>query len=270
MRRKKKSGSFFKMKGDNMIKNLEEKKENQGTENLHTVTVTNSMQAPGSTEGYLLVSGETFTGKIPFEEIDAFEKIKNISVFVGLKTKVVILNEGTHNSITHCSRARAQKILVPRIKEKLQAGEEMEGHIINLFSTGALLDIDGFVCFLRNDDFSCDFTDVRQIKKIGDKVTVRLKTITREGKYEMEMVEKQHTAPVVTSQTAAIGGVYKGRVEAIFPWGCFVRIGPDVTVLCDFRQKNLKVLNKVRVFIKRIKEKEDKKLFCGNVICIVR
>lgn len=234
---------------------------------LYTAKVVQSHQGEDLETGNLTVTIDGTEGKIPYDEIDFQKQIKNLSNFVGLELVVSVTGYSKEEGVLLCSRAKAQELISPKVIATLKSGRKINAQIITLFYSGALLDILGVVVFMKNEDFSDDFTQIREIHKRGDFLDVKLKEVDAQGRYLVEAYEKHCILPPVTLDSARIGSVYIGRVLCIMPWGCFVKIGPDADVLCDMPVNNdIKTNQKVNVVVKKKKDLGGKIKLSGQVV----
>lgn len=217
-------------------------------------------------EEELVVEVDGVPGIIPNKETDHERTFKNLSVFVGMKIKVCIKGVPDNEEYVICSRAMAQKHIVPKIKKRLKDGDIFDAKIINIFDHGALVDIDGFVGFLKNLDFSDDFTTVSEKHSVGDTIKVKLNNISETDKYNLETVKKHNSTGFLKKDDIRPGNVYLGVVLRIMPWGVFVTIGNKIDVLCDSFIEDIEPNNKVRVKIKRVKQSNEKLKINGYII----
>jgi ribosomal protein S1 len=129
---------------------------------------------------------------IPKGELDATIDYKSIVHFVGAEVGVVVLAFDAKKGEAICSRAEAQKIVTPDIIARLEDSESFVGTIVNILPYGAYVDIGGVTGLLKNYDFAVDTTLIKEVKRVGDKVSVmETKPYSKTKRWRLvEIVEK--------------------------------------------------------------------------------
>jgi ribosomal protein S1 len=168
---------------------------------------------------------------IPKSELDATVDYKSIVHFVGSEVGVVVLAFDAKKGEAICSRAEAQKIVSPGIIQRLEDSESFVGTIVNILPYGAYVDIGGVTGLLKNYDFAVDTTLIKEVKRLGDKVSVHLKQYSQNGTIVFEADKKYRSPDAIDPETIEVGQIVFGVVRSRKPFGYFVNIAPGVDVL---------------------------------------
>ncbi len=168
---------------------------------------------------------------IPKGELDATVNYKSIVHFVGQEVGVVVLSFDPKAAVAVCSRAEAQKIVSPDIIKRLEDSESFVGTIVNILPYGAYVDVQGVTGLLKNYDFAIDTTLIKEVKRVGDKVSVHLKQYSQNGTIIFEADKKYRSPDAIDPETIEVGQIVLGVVRSRKPFGYFVNIAPGLDVL---------------------------------------
>ena len=168
---------------------------------------------------------------IPKGELDATVNYKSIVHFVGSEVGVVVLSFDAKTGVAICSRAEAQKIVSPEIIKRLEDSESFVGTIVNILPYGAYVDVQGVTGLLKNYDFAIDTTLIKEVKRVGDKVSVHLKQYSQNGTIIFEADKKYRSPDAIDPETIEVGQIVLGVVRSRKPFGYFVNIAPGLDVL---------------------------------------
>lgn len=171
-------------------------------------------------------------GIITREELDADVNWKSLVNFVGKEVYFKVLSVDEQNGIVYCSRKAAQQEIKAEIVERLKNGEVFDAEIINILRYGAYVDINGITGLLKNVDFSVDHTTVGDVFKVGDKVKVKLKKISANGRIVFEANEKYQSPTIMNFDIFKRDQVVLGTIRNIKPFGVYVCIAPNLDALC--------------------------------------
>lgn len=161
-------------------------------------------------------------------------KLKSLTGFVGREILFTVEEVIEDKNLVICSRANAQEIMKPEIIERLSEGDTMEAQIVHFLKYGAFVEIQGITGLLKNTDFADDHTKINDIKKIGDKLRVRLaRPVADNGKLNFQAIEKYKNPTILNINTFERDQVVLGVVRDIKPFGAFVNIAPGLDALCN-------------------------------------
>lgn len=172
-------------------------------------------------------------GMILRDEIDLHVDFKSLINFVGRDILFVVKEVDVENGVVICSRKEAQAIKEEAIIPALKEGEKFTAEIINILPYGAYVDIEGVTGLLKNIDFAEDYTTLRDVKKIGDKVEVVLKKESENGRLIFEATKKFQAPTIMDASMFEPNQVVLGVIRNIKPFGAFVRIAPSLDALCS-------------------------------------
>ena len=168
---------------------------------------------------------------IPKSEIDQNVKYKSIVHLVGTTIGVVVLKYDATANVAICSRAEAQKIVAPDIIRRLEDSESFVGTIVNILQYGAYVDVGGVTGLLKNYDFAVDTTLIKDVRRVGDKVSVHMKQYSKNGTLVFEADKKYRSPDAIDPEAIQVGQIVLGVVRSRKPFGYFVNIAPGIDVL---------------------------------------
>lgn len=205
----------------------------------------------------------------PKSEIDHNVKYKSLISFIGNEIDFIVTK--VHRETNSCviSRAKAQDITAPATLEKLEDGECFNGTIINILPYGAYVEVDGVTGLLKNGDFAEDFTSVRDVRHVRDKVMVKLRGKSKNGNLLFEAVKKYISPTAVRKEDLEVGQIVFGVVRSKQPWGIFVNVAPGLDALVDSEFVDIEEDQKVSVKIKTIKNDGDKLKVRGKIVSVL-
>ena len=204
---------------------------------------------------------------IPKGELDASVNYKSIVHFVGQEVGIVVLSFDAKSGVAICSRAAAQKIVMPEITKRLEDSESFIGTIVNILPYGAFIDINGVTGLLKNYDFAVDTTLIKEVRKVGDKISVHLKQYSQNGTIIFEADKKYRSPDAIDPETIAVGQIVLGVVRSRKPFGYFVNIAPGLDVLTSSDiEEEINEEQKVQIKVLKVYRDENDNLRIRGVI----
>jgi len=193
------------------------------------------VQVPLTVRGSQSVPGLIFA-----DELDMDTESTNYSNLVGMRIPFVVKGVDEEKNVLICSRKGGQKKMKEAMMGSLEKGAVFEGVISGFTNFGAFVEVNGVVGLLRNADYSSDHSRVSERYKIGDHISVKCKSIGKDGRQRIswETVTKYHrTTPFECDLEA--GALVLGRVIDIknlpMSLAVFVRLEENkgLDVLCS-------------------------------------
>ena len=188
----------------------------------------------------LAVQGtQSIPGMIPLEEMDA-ETDRPNPTRLSMRIPFVIVRADDEAGVLICSRKRAQLLVKTQMLGDFAKGEAFEGVVTGFTDFGAFVDVNGVSGLLRNADYSTDHSRVNERYKIGDKINVKCKSVSKDERARItwEAVTKYHrTTPYECDLEPS--AIVLGRIIDIknFPqsMAVFVRLedNQELDVLCS-------------------------------------
>jgi len=188
----------------------------------------------------LAVQGsQSLPGVIYLDEMDSETDRPNPSRLVNMRIPFVILRADDEAGVLICSRKRAQALVKAQMLGAFAKGESFEGVITGFTDFGAFVDVSGVAGLLRNADYSMDHSRVNERYKIGDRINVKCKSVSKDEKHRItwEAVTKYHrTTPYECDLEPS--AIVLGRIIDIknFPqsMAVFVRLedNQELDILC--------------------------------------
>lgn len=166
------------------------------------------------------------------DEIDVREIKTSLVNFVGKKIKFMVKEIDRETGVVICSRKMVKELERDAMINRLEAGEEVEAKIVKLLNFGAYLDIEGVTALIRNQDWAEDYTSMREVLKIGEKIKVKLRKITANKRVFVEALEKYKNPTIMGIDIFEPNQVVLGEVRNVKPWGAYVCIAPNIDALC--------------------------------------
>ena len=204
---------------------------------------------------------------IPKGELDMSVDYKSIVHFVGQEVGVIVLSFDAKNGVAICSRAEAQKVVYPDIIARLEDSESFVGTIVNILPYGAYVDINGVTGLLKNYDFAVDTTLIKEVKKVGDKVSVHLKQYSSKGTIVFEADKKNRSPDAIDPETIEVGQIVFGVVRSRKPFGYFVNIAPGIDVLTSSDiEDEINEEQKVQIKVLKVYRDEENNIRVRGVI----
>lgn len=167
------------------------------------------------------------------EEVDVDLNWRSLVNFLGREVHYTIKSIDLENGIVYCSRKEAQQLTKDGVVKRLEEGEVANGQIINILKYGAYVEIDGVTGLLKNQDFADDYTAIGDVKKIGEKINIRLRKVSESGRLLFEAVEKHSDPTIMGIDMFERDQIVFGMIRNVKPWGVFVRIAPNLDALCS-------------------------------------
>ncbi len=210
-------------------------------------------------ETVLLLDFKEFKGIIMKDELDEHVEFKNMGTFVGREILYTVKSVDEVNKIVYCSRKEAQILKRPVITEALENGEVLRATFANILSYGAYLEIEGIPVFMRNKDFSDDYTPISEVKSIGDVISVTLQSMVSEKNIDVQAVSKFKSKTVLDFSLFERGQVIVGTITNVLPDRAYVNIAPNLDAMCPIPLMDIQEGLKVQFKIKTVKA-DDKKV----------
>lgn len=146
-------------------------------------------------------------------------------------------------------------------------GKEIDVKILNIAEWGAYVEDDSGVRYLLyNSGFAYGYVPVSRVKKIGDKLNVKISQINSLKKiFYVKMVEKYREEMPVQPEDFVPEQVVKGTIVTKTSTLCFVNIAPMIDALC-FPIEGLEVGTDVFIQIIGVKDLGKRKTVRGKII----
>lgn len=127
---------------------------------------------------------------IPREELEYRPSSGSLARFIGesIPFKVVRYDEEADMFIG--SAKEMDELMRDKLASEMEDGEGRKAVVQTVLRFGAYVTINGHSTLLRNQDFSTDYTAVRDVLKPGDTIEVKLVEYTDEKNLNIEAVEK--------------------------------------------------------------------------------
>lgn len=211
----------------------------------------------------LILDLDGVKGVVAKVDVDSKLKLKSLVNFVGREVSFVVTKIDREHQQILCSRALAQNVTDENIMARLNDGEAFQAQIINILKYGAYVEIDGVTGLLKNVDFAEDYTTIEEMMSVGDKITVKLKKFSENGRLIFEAVNKYKNPTIMDLDMFEKNQVVLGVVRSIKPWGVFVQIAPNLDALCSMPstgeiEEDMKVSFKITKVIKEQKKVRGK------------
>jgi len=178
----------------------------------------------------------------------------------GRRIPFVILSVDEENGRLLCSRKRAQEILKTNMLQGLVSGRVYEGELVGFSRYGGYIEVGGITGHIRNSDFTDDHSDIREYLKVGDKVAVRCKEMSKEGYVYWEVVTKvRRTKPLehdFEADTVVLGSVVR-IADFGHSTGVFVNLQLGIDALCAL-PRDLEIEEGSRVSVKIVSVNQGK------------
>lgn len=154
----------------------------------------------------------------------------SLAHYVGKKIFLQIDRVEEETSDVYGTHELVEEKRIENFKRKYE-GETVEAKIIRFINGGALLEFEGMIGILYDNEFSQDFVSVNQVHKLGDTIEVVVKSTERGVSYTA-------STPYVLGDGEGVraysrGDIATGRISGVQTWGMFVNIAPGVDVLCS-------------------------------------
>lgn len=170
----------------------------------------------------------------------------------GRRIPFVIMAVDEENGRLLCSRKKAQAALKASMLQGLVSGKVYEGELVGFSRYGGYIEVGGVTGHIRNSDFSDDHSDIREYIKMGDKVGVRCKEMSKEGYVFWEVVTKVHrTKPIehdFEADTIVLGTIVR-IADFGNSTGVFVNLKLGIDALCSL-PRDLEIEEGSRVSVK--------------------
>lgn len=127
---------------------------------------------------------------IPREELEYKPATGSLSRYVGESVNFNVTHINEDEGLVMGTRKEIDTFLRDNLAEKMKAGETQTAVIQTLLRFGAYLTINGHSTILRNQDFSTDYTPIRDVHDVGDEIEVKLVEYTEGRDLNIEAVEK--------------------------------------------------------------------------------
>lgn len=219
------------------MKNLEIYKKNIETKRIMQGVVRLTCHDDLLGTDILVVDLDGHKGVIPRDEVDIQDTKISLVNFIGRKIKFYIKEIDEENNIIICSRKDYKSDERDRLIERLEVGEQFKAKITKILPFGAYVNIQGVTALLRNRDFANDYITVKELKKVGDVVDVKLNRISKNKRILVESVEKPTNPTIMSIDLFKPLDVVKGTVKSQTPTACYVCIAPGLDALCPVPEK---------------------------------
>jgi small subunit ribosomal protein S1 len=211
---------------------------------------------------------------LPASQVDR-RPVKDLSVWLGKKMTVAILEMDTHKGNVVVSR---RKLLEKEAATKrdatlktIEVGKVLKGTVTSLTAFGAFVDIGGVEGLLRITDVSWGWVGkLADVLKPGDVIDVKvLKFDPASGKIGLgrkQLMEKPWDS---VAEKCPLGSIQKGKVTSLTDFGAFVEVAPGIEGLIhqsefSWKERNVKPKEQVKlgdevyVYILSVNKAEEK------------
>lgn len=186
-----------------------------------------------SGEDILVVDLEHTRGVITRDEIDSDLTWRSLIGFIGREIHFTVKEVDAEKNTVYGSRKEAQEQLKEGVVKYLSEGVEVNAEIVNTTRFGAYVETEGVTGLLKNVDFASDYTAIRDMKRPGDMIKVRLRKETESGRLLFEAVEKFKHPTIMEFDVFEPDQIVFGVVRNVKPFGAFVSIAPNIDALCS-------------------------------------
>lgn len=208
----------------------------------------------------LLVDFDGKLARISEDDFDYDVKWKSFAGFVGADVLFMVKEIDEESGMIYLSRKNAQLKNVDLVKESLENGEIFTATITGLLPHGAYVSMNDIYGMMRNSDFSDGYIRISDEMKVGDKIDVKLRSISKNGRISVQPVEKKKVDGLLNIDMFQESQVVEGTVRAIRSFGgVYVMIAPGVDVLCNIPEvEEIEEGMNVKIKIKKIWNEERK------------
>lgn len=228
------------------MSNLETYKNLVGTQEIQKGVVKLTKKSKELGTPVLIIDLDGVQGLIVEDEVDLDVKHKSLVNFVGREVEFIVQEVDEDEKLVICSRKEAQAIRKAELLQRLENGEQFEAKIINHVKFGAYVEIEGISGLLKNNKFAKDFTLIKEVHALGEKILVTLDHVSKNGKLQFKAVNLYENPSIVEIANLEEQTVMHGRIRSIQPWGVFVCIAPGLDALAN-TPENLEIEEEMEV-----------------------
>lgn len=182
----------------------------------------------------LLVDFNGYKAIILRDDMDYQIKLRSLAAYVHKEIPFIVKAVDLKHGIIFLSRKEAQLQILEITKEELQNGAILEAEVTGLLDYGAYVMLrGGAYALLRNADFSDSYVRVSDYLDVGDRVKVKLNSISKNGKISVEPINKIQVDSLLNFDMLEENQVIAGIVRSVRPFGVFVSLVPGVDGLCS-------------------------------------
>lgn len=187
---------------------------------------------------------------------------QSLSNLVGQEIEMIITLAPEDVPIIYASHKAVVAMKQKPELDRLKSGAIVEGTIVRLLNYGAYVSVGsyGLNGLLKNVDFSDGAIRMQDVCHTGDKIRVRMTSISKNGLIHLEAAEKYVVDDAFTIDDFEPHQLVYGTIVDVKTYGVYVRIAPLLDALCpipDFVDDVIEG-HKVLIRIKSIKEDEGK------------
>lgn len=173
---------------------------------------------------------------IPREELEYRPATGSLARFIGEPLQFIIKDIDEEADLVIGSRLELDTLYRDRLAAEMTDGVTKTAVVQTLLRFGAYVTIDGHSTLLRNQDFSTDYTAVRDVLAPGDEIEVRLVEYTEDKNLNIEAAEKYFNKDVALAlEDLEEGQPILGTVQDITfleeGHAVFTRIAPGVDAI---------------------------------------
>lgn len=201
---------------------------------------------------------------IPREELEYRPATGSLARFLGESLAFVVKEVDAENNIVVGSRQELDQLLRDRLAADMKEGTVKTAVVQTLLRFGAYVTIDGHSTLLRNQDFSSDFTAVRDVLVPGDTIDVKLVEYTEDRNLNIEADVKYFNKDVALAmEDLEEGQPILGTVQDIAflqeGHAVFTRIAPGVDAISPTPENmDVNVGDKVIFMLTQLNPEEGK------------
>ena len=173
---------------------------------------------------------------IPREELEYRPATGSLARFIGEPLQFIIKDIDEEAELVIGSRLELDTLYRDRLAAEMTDGATKTAVVQTLLRFGEYVTIDGHSTLLRNQDFSTDYTAVRDVLAPGDEIEVRLVEYTEDKNLNIEAAEKYFNKDVALAlEDLEEGQPILGTVQDITfleeGHAVFTRIAPGVDAI---------------------------------------
>lgn len=212
----------------------------------------------------ILIEYEGTLVYIPREELEHSPTTGSLARFIGESLPFVLTRIDEETGIVIGSRKEIDTLLRDRLAEEMREGTVKTAVIQTILRFGAYVTIGGHSTLLRNQDFSTDYTAVRDVLKPGDTIDVKLVEYTEDRNLNIEAAVKYYNKDVALAlEDLEEGQPVLGVVQDITflreGHAVFTRIAPGVDAISPTPENiDLNVGDKVIFMLTQLNPEENK------------
>lgn len=207
----------------------------------------------------VMVEVEGYPVFIKREDLEVKPTKASLVNYIGENISFQVIGVDAETGLVTASGKKYKERLLDGLAEEMKAGKTFQAEVTKILSYGAYMKIGPVSVQMLNVEFSEDYTTIKDILSVGDKVEVEFSKYTPNKNLQVKAKTKYQSESAMSFDVLSPNQVVLGVVRNVKPWGCYVCVAPNLDALCPIPPTmDIQEGDKVNFKITQVKSEEKR------------